>query len=185
MRRNLVLIGAVGVGVLLIGIDSSSDSRIRAVSALSAESWPHKSGIQYHLMRASRHFDSLTALMQQNPDYEAIYAGGRTMFKETCVVSPATPGCSASSDTSLRRHVERIGTDAVVRHDGYLLFGLGGICVGDIVFDYGLADVEDGGSELPICKERPELDDRERCFLPLDERWHIFYWRFENVDYCD
>ena len=182
-RKKNVAFVVAAIAAVIIGIDYFPSVRVKVVSVANSSYWPHRSGIHYHLKRASNHYDALTTIMLQNPEYEAILAGGGPLFEETCILSSVDPECPASTDKSLIRHMARSGTTEVGRLGDFLVFGLGSTCVGETVFDYAVARNAES-SDFPKCDERPEYDDKEVCFLELEDDWYIHYRRFDNPDYC-
>jgi hypothetical protein len=116
----------------------------------------------------------LAEIMATNPTYHAIYAGGKSLFKETCVsIDQVT--CPESTEEALRRHVTRSGVFAVINHGNTLLFGVGVTEVDDTLYTYGLAHIEPDTHNYPKCDDTAVDDIEFVCVLPLDHGWYIQY----------
>ena len=172
-----VRIGAfIGLAALIIAvvIDSSPALRIRAASVFVVDEWPLESGTRFNFYRARASFEFLADTIRANPEYSAIYAGGWSGFKETCVqVDDA--GCPASTDDEIIRHMRRSGAFAVMNHGDTLLFGVGDLVKGQTIYTYGVAQIRTGTNRYPSCRDTPPQNIEFICVLPLDDNWHLQY----------
>lgn len=173
----------VGLAALIIAvvIDANPVLRIHTASLFVVDEWPLESGNRFNFDRARASFDYLAEIMRANPEYSAIYAGGKSLFKETCVHIDDV-GCPASTDDELIRHIQKSGAFAVMNHGDTLLFGIGDSVKGQTTFSYGVARIEPNTDRFPNCRDTSPEETDFICVIPLDDVWHLQYSTYTDPD---